>query len=395
MGNSEVGHTNLGAGRIVYQDLVRINRAVEEGALLQEPRLRAAAAQAKAGGSAPPAWGSSPTAACTATWTTCTPARARARARAWRARFMHAFTRRARHAAAQRPRLRARARAAPPARPATARSPPSAAATTRMDRDKRWDRVALRLRRARRGEGPKAPRARRGDAGVVRGEGDRRVRGADRHRRRRRQAGRAGCATATSSSSSTSAPTARARSPAPSPRLTSRIRAAAVPRLCGLRVHDPVRRDLHAAGGLRARAAAANLPGVVAHAGLAQLRSAETEKYAHVTFFFNGGREVVVPERGPDPRAVAARREDLRPEAGDERARGHATSWCRRIDSGQYDFTLVNFANPDMVGHTGHPRRGHEGGEGGGRVRRAARQAARAQRLGDGSSPPTTATASR
>src|ERR671930_1635877 len=49
MGNSEVGHTNLGAGRIVYQDLVRINRAVEDGSFFQNPVLLEAMRRAKSG----------------------------------------------------------------------------------------------------------------------------------------------------------------------------------------------------------------------------------------------------------------------------------------------------------------------------------------------------------
>src|SRR4051812_15784472 len=52
MGNSEVGHTNIGAGRIVYQDLVRINRACESGELAANPTLRAALDKAKADGKA-------------------------------------------------------------------------------------------------------------------------------------------------------------------------------------------------------------------------------------------------------------------------------------------------------------------------------------------------------
>ena len=92
---------------------------------------------------------------------------------------------------------------------------------------------------------------------------------------------------------------------------------------------------------------------VVAENGLTQFRTAETEKYAHVTFFFNGGREVVFPgeERVlvPSPREVKTY--DLKPEM----AAPEVTSrLVQAIDSGKYDFLLVNYANPDMVGHTGN-----------------------------------------
>ena len=92
---------------------------------------------------------------------------------------------------------------------------------------------------------------------------------------------------------------------------------------------------------------------MLAEQGLTQFRTAETEKYAHVTFFFNGGREVVFPgeERRlvPSPREVATY--DLKPEMS--APRGHRRRSCRRSTAGKYDFVLVNFANPDMVGHTG------------------------------------------
>ena len=87
-------------------------------------------------------------------------------------------------------------------------------------------------------------------------------------------------------------------------------------------------------------------------AGLAQFRTAETEKYAHVTFFFNGGREepFAREERRlvPSPKDVATY--DLKPEM---RADDVADGVVAAIESEGYAFVLVNFANPDMVGHTG------------------------------------------
>lgn len=86
--------------------------------------------------------------------------------------------------------------------------------------------------------------------------------------------------------------------------------------------------------------------------GLRQLRLAETEKYAHVTFFFNGGREEPFPGEDrvliPSPREYATY--DLIPEMSARLVTDEAVS---RINGGDYDFIVINFANCDMVGHTG------------------------------------------
>jgi 2,3-bisphosphoglycerate-independent phosphoglycerate mutase len=91
---------------------------------------------------------------------------------------------------------------------------------------------------------------------------------------------------------------------------------------------------------------------LIARAGLHQLRCAETEKYAHVTYFFSGGREQ--PFDGEDRKLVPSPRDvatyDLKPEMS---AAGVTREVVAAIESGKYDFILVNFANPDMVGHTG------------------------------------------
>ena len=93
-------------------------------------------------------------------------------------------------------------------------------------------------------------------------------------------------------------------------------------------------------------------PEILAKAGLTQFRCAETEKYAHVTYFFNGGREesFAGEERAmiPSPKEVATY--DQKPEMS---AAGVADAVVKAVDSGTFDFVLVNFANPDMVGHTG------------------------------------------
>ena len=85
--------------------------------------------------------------------------------------------------------------------------------------------------------------------------------------------------------------------------------------------------------------------------GMTQLRIAETEKYAHVTFFFNGGVEEPYP--GEDRVLVASPKVatyDLQPEMS---ASEVASKCVERIESGKYDVIILNFANCDMVGHTG------------------------------------------
>jgi len=91
---------------------------------------------------------------------------------------------------------------------------------------------------------------------------------------------------------------------------------------------------------------------VVSDAGLQQLRIAETEKYAHVTYFFNGGEESPFDGEDrcliPSPREVATY--DLKPEMS---APAVAQEAVRRLDADRYDVVILNFANMDMVGHTG------------------------------------------
>jgi 2,3-bisphosphoglycerate-independent phosphoglycerate mutase len=90
---------------------------------------------------------------------------------------------------------------------------------------------------------------------------------------------------------------------------------------------------------------------VVAEAGRTQLRMAETEKYPHVTYFLNGGYEE--PYRGEDRIMVPSPKVatyDLQPEMSAPELTDKAVA---AINSGKYDMIILNYANPDMVGHTG------------------------------------------
>jgi 2,3-bisphosphoglycerate-independent phosphoglycerate mutase len=90
---------------------------------------------------------------------------------------------------------------------------------------------------------------------------------------------------------------------------------------------------------------------VVSEAGRTQLRAAETEKFPHVTYFLNGGQETLYPGEDrimvPSPKVATY---DLQPEMSAPELTDKVVG---AIDSGRYDLIVLNFANPDMVGHTG------------------------------------------
>jgi 2,3-bisphosphoglycerate-independent phosphoglycerate mutase len=93
------------------------------------------------------------------------------------------------------------------------------------------------------------------------------------------------------------------------------------------------------------------LADALAEAGLRNLRIAETEKYAHVTFFFNGGVEAQFPGEAriliPSPKVATY---DLKPEMSASEVTDNAV---RAIENGEFDVIILNYANADMVGHTG------------------------------------------
>ena len=394
MGNSEVGHTNLGAGRIVYQDLVRINRAVEDGSFFGERRAAARLPAREGVGRRAPPHGPAlrrrrpqprrpPRTRCLEL------ARREGVARALRPR-VHG---RPRHAAEVGPRLPGRARAAAPRARATARSRPSPAATGRWTATSAG--IAWRSRTPRssaaRGSAP-PPASRRWRQSYARGR-DRRVREADGRRGRRREAGRAGARRrrgrllqlprgprARDHPRLHRSGASRSSSGWPAPRLAAYVCMTEYDRTFGLPVaFGPT--DLTEI-----------FPEIVSRAGLKQLRCAETEKYAHVTFFFNGGREQVFPGEDrilvPSPRDVKTydqKPEMSAPEVTDEARRRHRHRPVR--------------LHPRELREPGHgrphraPRRRGEGGEGGRRVRRPALAGGARGRGWRCSSPPTTATA--
>ena len=113
--------------------------------------------------------------------------------------------------------------------------------------------------------------------------------------------------------------------------------------------YDP---KLHLAHAFSRDPPALTLGELVARAGLRQFRCAETEKYAHVTYFLNGGREEPYPgeERQMIPSPEVATY-DMQPEMSAPQV---ARATVEAISSGSFQLVVVNLANPDMVGHTGH-----------------------------------------
>ncbi|HYX92925.1 MAG TPA: 2,3-bisphosphoglycerate-independent phosphoglycerate mutase, partial [Myxococcaceae bacterium] len=351
MGNSEVGHTNIGAGRIVYQDLVRINRAAESGELARNPVVRDAMEEAKRHGKAFHLLGLVSPGGVHSSMDHLYALLRAARDYGLSKVFIHAFT---------------DGRDTPPQGGAgyveelerflkengDGRIAVVSGRYYAMDRDKRWDRVKLAYDAMVRGTGHKAPDA----VSAVRasyheGITDEFIK-------------------PTLITTGNGEPVATLRDGDVAmffnfraDRARELTRALAFPdfkefdrgslRLGRFVCMTQYDETFNLPVAFPPEQPREIFPEVLAEHGRRQFRTAETEKYAHVTFFFNGGREVVYP--GEDRHLVPSPREvktyDLKPEMS---AREVTGGLLERLDSDLYDFALVNFANPDMVGHTGN-----------------------------------------
>ena len=343
MGNSEVGHLNIGAGRVVYQDLVRITRAIESGEFFANAALVGACDAAKAAGGRLHVMGLCSDGGVHSTLAHGLAVIDFAKRRGVPA-IAHAFLDgRDTPPRSAAPHLRALAAAAPVAT--------VSGRYFAMDRDQRWDRVELAWRAIVHGEGGRAPDAAAAlDAAYARGESDEFVRpmvieaaGVDGRVRdgdavvftnfradRARQMTRA-----FAQDDFDGFPREGGR-----PRLSAFVCMTEYDRTFGLPVAFPPQALRHTLGE------------VVAEAGLSQLRTAETEKYAHVTYFFNGGREAPLP--GEERTLVASdRKVATYDEAPEMSAPGVTRVVVDALRGGAHAFVLANFANPDMVGHTG------------------------------------------
>ncbi|HET6437694.1 MAG TPA: 2,3-bisphosphoglycerate-independent phosphoglycerate mutase [Anaeromyxobacter sp.] len=351
MGNSEVGHTNLGAGRIVYQDLVRINRAIEDRSFFQNDALLLAARRAKESGGALHLLGLVSDGgvhshvehlhACLEL------ARREGVAKVYVHAFMDGRDTPPKSGIDYMRQVENRLKESGYGRVATVSGRYYA-----MDRDKRWDRVKLAYEALVRGEGHKV------SSGVAAME-------------------RAYAEGETDEFVKPSVIVDADGKPVGSIRDGDVVlffnfrsdRAREITRALA----DPAFKDFDRGGRPELAAYVCMtqydqtftypvaytpqdlseiFPEIVARSGQRQLRTAETEKYAHVTFFFNGGRETVFEHEDrvlvPSPRDVKTY--DQKPEMS---AREVADKLSNSLLSGQYGFVLANFANPDMVGHTG------------------------------------------
>lgn len=125
-----------------------------------------------------------------------------------------------------------------------------------------------------------------------------------------------------------------------------------IPRLATFATFTPYDSEIPVPAAFEKPVVTRSMGEVVSSLGMKQLRIAETEKYAHVTYFFSCGRESEFP--GEDRRLIPSPREvatyDQKPEMS---ARMVADTLLQEWKTGKYDFVVCNFANPDMVGHTG------------------------------------------
>jgi 2,3-bisphosphoglycerate-independent phosphoglycerate mutase len=351
MGNSEVGHTNLGAGRIVYQDLVRINRAVEDGSFFRNDALLLACHRARASGGSLHLMGLLSDGGVHSHQEHLHACLDLARREGVARTFVHAFMdgrdTPPRSGVEYMRRLEARLRETGYGRLATVTGRFYA-----MDRDKRWDRVAQAHAALVHGEGL---RARTGveamEASYAQGEGDEFVRPTVIVDGDGRPVGpvRDGDAVLFFNFR---ADRAREISRAFTQDDFKEFDRRGAPRLSAFVCMTEYDKTFTLPVAFPPQELTEIFPEIVSRAGLAQLRCAETEKYAHVTFFFNGGRELVYPGEDrilvPSPRDVKTY--DQKPEMS---AREVTDRLIEAIGTGKYGFVLVNYANPDMVGHTG------------------------------------------
>lgn len=346
MGNSEVGHMNIGAGRVVYQELTRVDREIESGAFDRNPALLAACAAARDGNGTLHVLG------------LLSPGGVHSHE-------THLFAMLRLAAAQNVPRVAVHAlldgRDTPPrsARPSLQRLADVCVKTGRariasiggryygMDRDQRWERVQRAWQAIVAAEGVHAEDAQAAlEAAYARGEDDEfvaptvigeapGVRDGDAvvfmnfRADRARQLSRAFVE-----------PGFKGFAIAQRPRLSAFVT------LTQYSEELPVTAVAYPPQDLRE-----TLGEVVARAGRRQLRIAETEKYAHVTFFFSGGREEPFPGEQrvliPSPKVATY---DLQPEMSLPELTDRLVG---AITGGGFDFIVCNIANGDMVGHTG------------------------------------------
>ena len=344
MGNSEVGHLNIGAGRVVLQDLPRVSEALASGEVERAPAMRDLITRLRQSGGTCHLIGLLSPGGVHAHQDHAV-AVARLLTQAGVPTVLHAFT---------------DGRDTPPrsalqdVEHTMAALPPSVRIATvcgryyAMDRDKRWERVARAYQAIVEAEGPRFADARAvvKDAYAHDVTDEFVVPAVVGDYRGMRDGDGVLCFNFRAD------------------RVREILAALLDPKFSGF----PRRRLVHVAGAagmtqyseeLNAFLQTILLPQfltnvlgeVVAKAGRTQLRTAETEKYPHVTYFLNGGREEPYPGEDrvmvPSPKVATY---DLQPEMSAPELTDKAVEAIR---SGRYDLIVLNYANPDMVGHTG------------------------------------------
>ncbi len=341
MGNSEVGHLNLGGGRIVYQDYTRISLAVENGTLYQNPVLLEAMEKARSGklhlmGLLSDGGVHSHN---THLYALLEMAKKKGLQRVYVHAILDGRDVPPRSALTYLRELEEKFRQIGTGRVATV-----SGRYYTMDRDKRWERIELAFRCLVDGKGFKAETAEKAvQNGYGRGENDEFLKPT--------VVDAAGLVKDGDCIVFFNFRPDRAREIT---RTFADSDFKEFPRK-PIRVYYTCMTQYDATLAVPVAFPAQNLNDtlgqVISRAGLRQLRIAETEKYAHVTYFFNGGKEK--PNSGedrvliPSPKVATY---DLKPEMSAYEVRDEV---LRRIDSGSYDLIVLNFANPDMVGHTG------------------------------------------
>lgn len=349
MGNSNVGHLNLGAGRVVYQAATRISRSIDQGDFFENAALNRAMEQAKAEGRALHLLGLVSDGGVHSQMKHLYALLRLAAGRGVERVFVHAFL----DGRDTPPRSAVgylRALEAEMQRLGAGKTATVCGRYFAMDRDKRWERTERAYRLIVHGEGERAPSALDAVARAYeRGESDEFVQ-------------------PTAVTDPAGAPPATVRpgdavvffnyradrarqllwalaqddfAGFPRERLPLHlVTMTAYDESLGVPVAFP-REHLHN-----------TLGEVISRQGWRQLRIAETEKYAHVTYFFNGGEETAFPgeERVliPSPKVATY---DQQPEMSAPEVTRRLLS---ELATGRYRFIVLNYANPDMVGHTGN-----------------------------------------
>lgn len=351
MGNSEVGHLNLGAGKVVYQDFTKISRSIEDGSFYQNGAMLGAMRHVQERDSSLHVMGLIGPGGVHAYPTHLYAVLELAKREGIRRVYVHVFTdgrdTKPTDGLAALRELEARMRALSIGTVATV-----AGRYYAMDRDKRWDRTALAYNAMVHGIGPEAGSA----AGAIRSSYEAGVTDEFIFPTVMVEADGSPVATIRTGDSvvffnfRTDRPRQIVRAFV-QPEFQEFDRGARLDDLYFVAMTEYEKNlPLHVA--FRTEDVPLPLGAILEQRGLRQLHTAETEKYAHVTFFFNGGREV--PFEGEDRILVPSPREvgtyDKKPEMSGPAV---AQQTADAIRTGAYDFILVNFANADMVGHTG------------------------------------------